>query len=162
MSNQSPETLQRQANVPAELAGERVDKVAAQLFSEFSRAELTRWMTEGMLTLDGAAVKSCSVLAVQADDCEVLTIEGLGSIDNLHPMQEAFRDCHALQCGFCTPGMIMQAVDLAQQSSDLDADTIRQGIEGNLCRCTGYQNIVEAVAKGAGMMAGTNTLAHEA
>ena len=112
--------------------------------------------------LDGAAVKSCAVLAVQADSCEVLTIEGLGSIDNLHPMQEAFRDCHALQCGFCTPGMIMQAVDLAQQSSDLDADTIRQGIEGNLCRCTGYQNIVEAVAKGAGMMAGTNTLAHEA
>lgn len=109
--------------------------------------------------LDGAAVKSC---AVQADSCEVLTIEGLGSIDNLHPMQEAFRDCHALQCGFCTPGMIMQAVDLAQQSSDLDADAIRQGIEGNLCRCTGYQNIVEAVAKGASMMAATNTLAHEA
>ena len=112
--------------------------------------------------LNGAAVKSCAVLAVQANECEVLTIEGLGSIENLHPMQAAFRDCHALQCGFCTPGMIMQAVDLAQQSSDLDADTIRQGIEGNLCRCTGYQNIVEAVAKGAGMMAGTNTLAHEA
>ena len=112
--------------------------------------------------LDGAAVKSCAVLAVQAHSCEILTIEGLGSIDNLHPMQEAFRDCHALQCGFCTPGMIMQAVDLAQQSSDLDADAIRQGIEGNLCRCTGYQKIVEAVAKGASMMAATNTLAHEA
>ena len=112
--------------------------------------------------LDGAAVKSCAVLAVQADACEVLTIEGLGSIDDLHPMQEAFRDCHALQCGFCTPGMIMQAVDLARQSSDLDADTIRQGIEGNLCRCTGYQNIVKAVAKGASIMAGTNTFAHEA
>ena len=112
--------------------------------------------------LDGAAVKSCAVLAVQAHSCEILTIEGLGSIDNLHPMQEAFRDCHALQCGFCTPGMIMQAVDLAQQSSDLDADAIRQGIEGNLCRCTGYQNIVEAVAKGASMMAATSTLAHEA
>jgi carbon-monoxide dehydrogenase small subunit len=101
------------------------------------------------------------VLAVQANECEVLTIEGLGSIENLHPMQAAFRDCHALQCGFCTPGMIMQAVDLAQQSSNLDADAIRLGLEGNLCRCTGYQNIVEAVAKGASMMAATNALAHE-
>ena len=112
--------------------------------------------------LNGAAVKSCAVLAVQANECEVLTIEGLGSIENLHPMQAAFRDCHALQCGFCTPGMIMQAVDLAQQSSNLDADAIRQGLEGNLCRCTGYQNIVEAVAKGASMMAATNALAQEA
>lgn len=111
--------------------------------------------------LNGAAVKSCAVLAVQANECEVLTIEGLGSIENLHPMQAAFRDCHALQCGFCTPGMIMQAVDLAQQSSNLDADAIRLGLEGNLCRCTGYQNIVEAVAKGASMMAATNALAHE-
>jgi carbon-monoxide dehydrogenase small subunit len=99
---------------------------------------------------------------VQADDCEVLTIEGLGSIENLHPMQAAFRDCHALQCGFCTPGMIMQAVDIAQQSSNLDAQAIRQGLEGNLCRCTGYQNIVEAVAEGASMMVATNTLAREA
>jgi carbon-monoxide dehydrogenase small subunit len=99
---------------------------------------------------------------VQADDCEVLTIEGLGSIENLHPMQAAFRDCHALQCGFCTPGMIMQAVDIAQQSSNLDAQAIRQGLEGNLCRCTGYQNIVEAVAEGASMMVATNTLVREA
>ena len=112
--------------------------------------------------LNGAAVKSCAVLAVQANECEVLTIEGLGSIENLHPMQAAFRDCHALQCGFCTPGMIMQAVDLARHSSSLDADAIRLGLEGNLCRCTGYQNIVEAVSKGASMMAATNTLAHEA
>lgn len=112
--------------------------------------------------LNGAAVKSCAVLAVQANECEVLTIEGLGSIENLHPMQAAFRDCHALQCGFCTPGMIMQAVDLAQHLSNLDADAIRLGLEGNLCRCTGYQNIVEAVAKGASMMAATNILAHEA
>jgi carbon-monoxide dehydrogenase small subunit len=77
-------------------------------------------------------------------------------------MQAAFRDCHALQCGFCTPGMIMQAVDIAQQSSNLDAQAIRQGLEGNLCRCTGYQNIVEAVAEGASMMVATNTLAREA
>ena len=99
---------------------------------------------------------------MQADDCEVLTIEGLGSIENLHPMQAAFRDCHALQCGFCTPGMIMQAVDIAQQSSNLDAQAIRQGLEGNLCRCTGYQNIVEAVAEGTSMMCATSTSAREA
>ena len=99
--------------------------------------------------LNGRAVKSCAVLAVQAQDAEVVTIEGLGSVDDLHPMQQAFRDCHGLQCGFCTPGMIMQAVDLATQVETLDADAIRQGMEGNLCRCTGYQNIVAAVAKGA-------------
>ena len=98
---------------------------------------------------NGRAVKSCAVLAVQAQDAEVVTIEGLGSVDDLHPMQQAFRDCHGLQCGFCTPGMIMQAVDLATQVETLDADAIRQGMEGNLCRCTGYQNIVAAVAKGA-------------
>lgn len=99
--------------------------------------------------LNGRAVKSCAMLAVQAQDAEVVTIEGLGSVDDLHPMQQAFRDCHGLQCGFCTPGMIMQAVDLATQVEILDADAIRQGMEGNLCRCTGYQNIVAAVAKGA-------------
>ncbi|NCF77902.1 MAG: 2Fe-2S iron-sulfur cluster binding domain-containing protein [Proteobacteria bacterium] len=99
--------------------------------------------------LNGRAVKSCAMLAVQAQDAEVVTIEGLGRVDDLHPMQQAFRDCHGLQCGFCTPGMIMQAVDLATQVETLDADAIRQGMEGNLCRCTGYQNIVAAVAKGA-------------
>ena len=99
--------------------------------------------------LNGRAVKSCAMLAVQAQDAEVVTIEGLGSVDDLHPMQQAFRDCHGLQCGFCTPGMIMQAVDLATQVETLDADAIRQGMEGNLCRCTGYQNIVAAVAKGS-------------
>ena len=98
---------------------------------------------------NGRAVKSCAVLAVQAQDAEVVTIEGLGSVDDLHPMQQAFRDCHGLQCGFCTPGMIMQAVDLATQVETLDADAISQGMEGNLCRCTGYQNIVAAVAKGS-------------
>ena len=99
--------------------------------------------------LNGRAVKSCAMLAVQAQDAEVVTIEGLGSVDDLHPMQQAFRDCHGLQCGFCTPGMIMQAVDLATQVEILDADAIRQGMEGKLCRCTGYQNMVAAVAKGA-------------
>ena len=103
--------------------------------------------------LDGRAVKSCSVLAVQAQGAQVVTIEGIGSTDDLHPMQAAFQDCHGLQCGFCTPGMIMQAIDLVtdaqSQSKPLDSDAIRHGLEGNLCRCTGYQNIVAAVAKGA-------------
>jgi carbon-monoxide dehydrogenase small subunit len=103
--------------------------------------------------LDGRAVKSCSVLAVQAQGAQVVTIEGIGSTDDLHPMQAAFRDCHGLQCGFCTPGMIMQAIDLVtdaqSQSKPLDSDAIRHGLEGNICRCTGYQNIVAAVAKGA-------------
>lgn len=99
--------------------------------------------------VDGRAVKSCAMLAVQVQDAEVLTIEGLGSVDELHPMQQAFRDCHGLQCGFCTPGMIMQAVDLVSQAETFDADAIRQGMEGNLCRCTGYQNIVAAVTEGA-------------
>ena len=103
--------------------------------------------------LDGRAVKSCSVLAVQAQGAQVVTIEGIGSTDDLHPMQAAFRDCHGLQCGFCTPGMIMQAIDLVtdaqSQFKPLDSDAIRHGLEGNICRCTGYQNIVAAVAKGA-------------
>ena len=102
--------------------------------------------------LDGRAVKSCSVLAVQAQGAQVVTIEGIGSTDDLHPMQAAFQDCHGLQCGFCTPGMIMQAIDLVtdaqSQSKPLDSDAIRHGLEGNICRCTGYQNIVAAVAKG--------------
>ncbi len=103
--------------------------------------------------LNGRAVKSCAVLAVQVQGATVVTIEGIGYTDNLHPMQKAFRDSHALQCGFCTPGMIMQAIDLVAdaqaQSKSLDADAIRQGLDGNICRCTGYQNIVAAVAKGA-------------
>ena len=95
--------------------------------------------------MDGHAVKSCTVLAGQADGADVTTIEGIGTADALHPMQEAFRDCHALQCGFCTPGMIMAAIDLVQTSEDLDEQAVRDGLEGNLCRCTGYHNIVRAV-----------------
>lgn len=95
--------------------------------------------------MDGCAVKSCTVLAGQADGADVTTIEGIGSADALHPMQEAFRDCHALQCGFCTPGMIMAAIDLVRTSEDLDEQAVRDGLEGNLCRCTGYHNIVRAV-----------------
>ena len=95
--------------------------------------------------LDGDAVKSCTVLAAQADGAEVTTIEGIGTPDALHPMQAAFREHHALQCGFCTPGMIMSAIDLVQKSGQLDEAAVRAGLEGNLCRCTGYHNIVKAV-----------------
>jgi carbon-monoxide dehydrogenase small subunit len=99
--------------------------------------------------MNGAAVKSCAVLAGQADGAEVTTIEGIGTPDALHPMQAAFRECHALQCGFCTPGMIMRAIDLVENAAELDRQTVREGLEGNLCRCTGYQNIVEAVLAAA-------------
>ena len=94
---------------------------------------------------NGHAVKSCTVLAAQAEGAEVTTIEGIGSTDELHPMQEAFRECHALQCGFCTPGMIMQAIDLVENNDGLDNTGIREGLEGNICRCTGYHNIVRAI-----------------
>ena len=95
--------------------------------------------------LDGKAVISCSILVAQIDGAEVLTIEGIGTTEDLHPMQAAFRECHALQCGFCTPGMIMQAIELVESTPDLDDDRIREGLKGNICRCTGYQNIVKAI-----------------
>ncbi len=95
--------------------------------------------------LDGKAVKSCSILVAQIDGAEVLTIEGIGTTEDLHPMQAAFRECHALQCGFCTPGMIMQAIELVESTPGLDDDRIREGLKGNICRCTGYQNIVKAI-----------------
>lgn len=99
--------------------------------------------------LDGRAVKSCTVLACQADGTEVTTIEGIGSAAELHPMQAAFREHHALQCGFCTPGMIMAAIDLVTHHPGLDRRGVREGLEGNLCRCTGYHNIVDAVLTAA-------------
>ena len=95
--------------------------------------------------LNGDAVKSCTVLAAQAEGAEVTTIEGIGSPDALHPMQAAFREHHALQCGFCTPGMIMSAIDLVQKGGAQSEADVRAGLEGNLCRCTGYHNIVKAV-----------------
>ena len=104
--------------------------------------------------LNGRAVKSCSLLAPQADGCSVTTIEGIGRPGALHPMQEAFRDCHGLQCGFCTPGMIMRAIDMVEQANGLDARAVRDGLEGNLCRCTGYHNIVRAVLEGQESMGG--------
>ncbi|ABM60242.1 (2Fe-2S)-binding protein [Verminephrobacter eiseniae] len=104
--------------------------------------------------LDGRAVKSCAMLAVQAQGAEVTTIEGLAAADGtLHPMQAAFKECHGLQCGFCTPGMVLSAVDLCRSHPDADAGQIRELLEGNICRCTGYQNIVRAVQAGQKAMA---------
>ena len=99
--------------------------------------------------LDGESVKSCTVLAVQADGHEVTTIEGLADGEGLHPVQAAFREHHGLQCGFCTPGMVMAAVSLLREQPDPDEAAVREGLEGNLCRCTGYHNIVRAVLAAA-------------
>jgi aerobic carbon-monoxide dehydrogenase small subunit len=104
--------------------------------------------------VDGQAIKSCTSLAVSNEGADVLTIEGLAAAGKLHPMQQAFQDNHALQCGFCTPGMIMSAIDIVQRKgASLDEHTIRAELEGNICRCTGYHNIVKAVAQGARAMA---------
>ena len=97
--------------------------------------------------LDGIPVKSCTMLAVQADGCDLITIEGLANNGDLHPMQEAFREHHALQCGFCTPGMVMSAIGIVDRhkGEELDEKTVRRELEGNFCRCTGYHNIVKAI-----------------
>jgi len=99
--------------------------------------------------LDGESVKSCTVLAVQADSCSVTTIEGLAENGRMHPMQQAFHEQHGLQCGYCTPGMVMAAVSLLREHPDPSEEEIRKGLEGNLCRCTGYVNIVKAVRQAA-------------
>ncbi|MBU6272296.1 MAG: (2Fe-2S)-binding protein [Betaproteobacteria bacterium] len=103
--------------------------------------------------VDGQAVKSCTMLAAQADGCSVVTIEGLARGERLHPVQEAFSACHGLQCGFCTPGMIMASVDLLRRHPSPSDEQILEGLAGNLCRCTGYVNIVEAVRTAAGRLA---------
>ena len=104
--------------------------------------------------IDGRAVKSCNVLAAQVNGAKVTTIEGVAAADGtLHPMQEAFKECHGLQCGFCTPGMVMSALDLVARHPNADEAKIREELEGNLCRCTGYQNIIRAVKQGAAAMA---------
>jgi carbon-monoxide dehydrogenase small subunit len=105
--------------------------------------------------LNGQSAKSCTVLAVQADGADIRTIEGMASGADLHPLQQAFWDQHGLQCGFCTPGMIMQAAWLLDQNEDPTEAEIREGISGNLCRCTGYVNIVKAIQQAAGEMQGT-------
>ena len=102
--------------------------------------------------VDGDAVKACTILAVQANGAKITTIEGLATNGELHPMQVAFKECHGLQCGFCTPGMVLSAIDLVKRHPNADEASIRAELEGNLCRCTGYQNIVKAVAQGAAAM----------
>ncbi len=104
--------------------------------------------------VDGKSVKSCTLLAVQADGAQVTTIEGLAQNGELHPMQAAFKEHHGLQCGFCTPGMVMSAVDLLQQNSSPSESEIRDWLEGNICRCTGYHNIVRAIQAAAGQLGG--------
>lgn len=102
--------------------------------------------------VNGESMKSCTLLAVQAEGAEVLTVEGLADGDTLHPMQEAFRQNHGLQCGFCTPGMLMSALDLVRVNPDPTDREVREWLEGNLCRCTGYQNIVKSILAGAAAM----------
>lgn len=104
--------------------------------------------------INGDAVKSCTTLALQVEGADVTTIEGLATNGELHPMQEAFRDNHALQCGFCTPGMVMAAIDLVSKNPNPDEQTVRRELEGNLCRCTGYHNIVKAIIAGGQAMGG--------
>jgi aerobic carbon-monoxide dehydrogenase small subunit len=103
--------------------------------------------------LDGKSVKACTLLAVQADEREVTTIEGLATNGEFHPLQRAFHEHHGLQCGYCTPGMIMAALSLLKENDELTEDEIRAGLEGNMCRCTGYQNIVKAIQAAAGELA---------
>ena len=106
--------------------------------------------------IDGQSVKSCSVLAVQADGAEITTVQGLGS-GGWHPVQKAFKECHALQCGYCTPGRMLAAIDLLNENPDPTEQEIREGLEGNLCRCTGYHNIVKAVQAAAVEMQGAGS-----
>ena len=156
-------------NVPLSLTvnGKRIDTAVdpRTLLVQFIREQLRLTGTHvgcdtaqcGACTvhLNGRAVKACSMLAVQADGASITTIEGLAANDGtLHPMQAAFKECHGLQCGFCTPGMVMSAVDLVQHHDCSSEAAIREGLEGNLCRCTGYQNIVRAVQAGAQAMKG--------
>ena len=104
--------------------------------------------------LDGKAMKSCSILAIQADGCEITTIEGISDGDKLHPMQEAFRNNHGLQCGYCTPGMIMSGIKLVENKPNITESEIRKGLEGNICRCTGYNNIVKSISEASVVMGG--------
>ncbi len=107
-----------------------------------------------VVMVDGDSVKSCTMLAVQAEGAEITTVEGLASNGDLHPMQQAFHDNHALQCGYCTPGMLISSIDLVTKNPNATEAEIRHGLEGNLCRCTGYHNIVKAVQAGAAAMKG--------
>jgi len=109
--------------------------------------------------VDGVSVKSCTLLAVQAQGAQVTTIEGLAQGDSLHPMQEAFRNNHGLQCGYCTPGMVMSAIDLVNRNPDPSEHEVREWLEGNICRCTGYHNIVKSILEAASVMRGASQAA---
>lgn len=132
---------------------------ASTLLSEFLREHLrltgvhvgcdTSQCGACVAHVGGKSVKTCTMLAVQADGAEIVTIEGMADGDTLHALQEAFRECHGLQCGFCTPGMVMSAADLLAQNSDPSEEEVRKWLEGNICRCTGYHNIVKAVRHAA-------------
>jgi carbon-monoxide dehydrogenase small subunit len=104
--------------------------------------------------VNGKSTKSCTILAAQLEGAEVTTIEGVANGDELHPMQQAFHENHGLQCGFCTPGMVMSAIELVEKNKNLSEREIREGLEGNICRCTGYHNIVKSVQDAAGKMGG--------
>jgi len=141
-----------------------VEKVAANmLLSEFLRERLRLTGTHiGCDTsqcgacnvhVDGRCIKSCTMFAARANGCEVTTVEGLGTENDLHPMQKAFKEHHALQCGYCTPGMLMTAIELANKNPEASEIEIREHLEGNLCRCTGYHNIVKAIVAGSREMA---------
>jgi len=146
--------------------GERVSREVEPrtLLSDFLREQLgltgthigcdTSQCGACVVHVDGRSVKACTMLAVQADGAEVTTIEGLAPNGDLHPMQAAFKEHHGLQCGFCTPGMVMSAVDLVNRVPDPDEATIRDWLEGNICRCTGYHNIVKAIRHAAQEMRG--------
>ena len=114
------------------------------------------------ILVDGKATKSCTMLAVQADKCKIITIEGMATNGELHPLQEGFNQCHGLQCGFCTPGMIMTAADLLKRNKKPSEEEIREALEGNFCRCTGYQNIVKSVQYAADKMSSKKKTKKEA
>jgi carbon-monoxide dehydrogenase small subunit len=114
------------------------------------------------ILVNGKATKSCTMLAVQADNCVITTIEGLARDGELHPLQEGFKECHGLQCGFCTPGMIMTSVDLLQRHPHPTEMEVREALEGNFCRCTGYHNIVKAIQYGAEKLSAGNSIKKEA
>ena len=149
-------------NITMTVNGEKrtADAAPETLLSEFLRAHLgltgthvgcdTSQCGACVVNVNGDSVKSCTMLAAQADGCEVRTIEGMAQGEKLHPLQQAFHDCHGLQCGFCTPGMVMSAADLLAKNPKPDEAEIREWLEGNLCRCTGYDGIVKAVQQAAG------------
>jgi aerobic carbon-monoxide dehydrogenase small subunit len=154
-------SVQVSMNVNGKAVSEDIDP--RMLLVDFIRTRLTLTGTHvgcdtgqcGACTvlIDGNAVKACTILAVQANASTVMTIEGLAAPNGeLHPMQAAFKDCHGLQCGFCTPGMVMSAIDLVKRHPNADENTIRAALEGNICRCTGYQNVVKAIKQGATAM----------